>query len=456
MFKKNILISLMSLIILVDPLRFAYAQSQISDSEKLYALSLIWKDIDYNFPFFSQIDGFNLDTVYREYLQRVTETTDNYEFYQLLQEFTALFNDCNTKVTLPQHYREFLSYPLIMFDVIEDKIVVKNIGLSQKETIPIGSLLLEVEGVTVDRYLLEKVYPYVSAGNDLVRKKKAVLTMFHGYKDQEIPVKFQRPDGTIIETKLVRNASEDRWSEITWETDLFLHRWLDDEILYINLMSFHDELIIRMFKSVMRELKSCRGLIIDLRINKRGRPDIAYEILKYLSNEKKIPGVKVKTRKNISLYKAFGTPIPMYNYVPPEEYVDYYEGNIWHEEDQVMIDNDVAEEKILVPIVVLTGTDVAGGAEDLLASLQAVRSDVIIVGENTSGIRGNVLIQQLPGWGNIWITTTKEFLPNGQILSRVGIRPDIEIKQTYDDFQKDVDTVLEKGLKAIKDVLKNY
>lgn len=433
---------------------------ELTSEEKIYGLSLIWKEADYNFPHFHQIEGLDWDAEYRRFLSEITETGDIYEYYLKLQQFTALLKDCHTRVIFPQNFSHYLDYPLLRLERIEERVIVSRTGRRHADILPTGSQILEVDGEPVDRYLEKEVLPYIAASNQGVLYNRGMSMLFFGLKDSEVEVKFRYPpdyekdpvlaDRTGVAT-LVRSSVDDRWSGLADDgTDLLFHRWLDDDILYVALYSFNDELIIRMFDSILHELRECRGLILDLRENKIGRREVSDEILKYLTEEEILTGIAMETRKNISLYKAWGTPIHMYSYLPPEEYRDYGEGNVWHREERIKIENDSEREKIIVPLVILIGHETAFAAEDFLVALQSAREGVTLVGSHTAGSRGQALILRLPGGGHIFVSTHRDIYNDDKILTRVGIQPDAESKLLYEDYLNDTDTVLEKGYQIMR------
>ena len=86
----------------VFPVRI-YATDELdtlSDVEKLYGLSLFWKEASYNFAFFDQVPDLDWDKTYREYIPKVLATESTAEYYKVLQRFcypiacTVLCNLC--------------------------------------------------------------------------------------------------------------------------------------------------------------------------------------------------------------------------------------------------------------------------------------------------------------------------------------------------------------------------
>ena len=437
---------------------------RLTPEEKIYGLSVIWKEAEYNYPHFQQLPNLNWDREYRSYLSRVLETGNIYEYYQTLQQFAALLQDCHTRVILPQTFSTRLDYPLIQLKRIEGRVIVANIGNINAGGLPIGSEILQVNDLSLERYLREEVHPYISASNEAVLNNKGLSLLFFGERDNEVKVTFRYPpeyqeepdkSGTIGEAMLVRNRMFDRWSApMDTKEELLLHRWLDDEILYVALYSFNDELLIRLWHSIIPELQRSKGLILDLRENRWGKLEVSNEILKYLTTKEVLRGVTTESRQNISLYKAWGTPIQLYSYLPPEEYAAYGRGDVWHQEEPYEIGNDLEREKITVPLVVLIGSETASAAEDFLVMLREARHDVRLVGSHSAGSRGQAIILRLPGDGHIFIATQRDRYGEGNILTRKGVQVDLEAELKYEEYLAGEDNVIEAGAEVLREMIR--
>ena len=61
----------------------------VSREDKLYALSLIWKEADYNFVFFDQQPNLNWDSLYRAYIPKILATKNVYECVRVLTNLSA-------------------------------------------------------------------------------------------------------------------------------------------------------------------------------------------------------------------------------------------------------------------------------------------------------------------------------------------------------------------------------
>jgi carboxyl-terminal processing protease len=103
------------------------------------------------------------------------------------------------------------------------------------------------------------------------------------------------------------------------------------------------------------------------------------------------------------------------------------------------------------PTVVLINKGSASGAEILAGALRDNRG-IILIGENSFG-KGSVQKPfTLSDNSTLKITISKWLTPKEESISDVGLKPDIEIKMTEEDYEKGFDPQLEKAIEIIKGV----
>ena len=97
----------------------------ISTEEKIMGLSKLWSEIKYNFVNIDQID-FDPDTLFFEYIPRVLNASNDIEYYDILQQFAAAFNDGHTEVDSPFSWNEYNDYVPFLMEEGEDGIFIVN------------------------------------------------------------------------------------------------------------------------------------------------------------------------------------------------------------------------------------------------------------------------------------------------------------------------------------------
>ncbi|MEW5820433.1 MAG: S41 family peptidase [Cyanobacteriota bacterium] len=104
------------------------------------------------------------------------------------------------------------------------------------------------------------------------------------------------------------------------------------------------------------------------------------------------------------------------------------------------------------PIVIMIDGGSASASEILSGALKD-HHRAILVGVNTFG-KGLVQeINHLPGRAGINITTQKYLTPNDTDINKRGIQPDIEVKNTEDDFKNKNDKQLIIAIKIAEDLI---
>ncbi len=101
-----------------------------------------------------------------------------------------------------------------------------------------------------------------------------------------------------------------------------------------------------------------------------------------------------------------------------------------------------------VPTVVLINGGSASASEILAGALSDHKAAKLL-GEKTFG-KGSVQeLLDLEDGGKLKVTVARWFTPNGKNIDKAGIKPDIEVKLTDDDYNKNRDPQLEAAKRAL-------
>lgn len=174
-------------------------------------------------------------------------------------------------------------------------------------------------------------------------------------------------------------------------------RMIKDDIAYIRLNSFISQEATKEMKEALKELDKANGIIIDLRDNPGGLLTNAIEISDLFLKD----GVIVST-------------------VDRDGYIQSVNAD----------DNEVAEK----PIVVLVNENSASASEIFSGALKD-NQRAKIVGAKTFG-KGLVQgINKLEDGSGVNITIAKYLTPAKIDINQLGIKPDVEVKLTIDDYK---------------------
>lgn len=234
----------------------------------------------------------------------------------------------------------------------------------------------------------------------------------------EVVMKIRGKAGTKVKVSVLRQGEadlvdfemvRDRIQVMTVEYEM-----KDGKIGYIQITEF-DDVTYEQFRKAFEDLKAqgMESLVLDLRSNPGGDVDVTVKIANMFLKE----GIVVYTEdkdKNRTDYKS--------------DSQEYFEK----------------------PVAILLNGNSASASEILAGSLKD-RIDAKIVGTKSFG-KG--IIQEIIPLGDgsgIKLTRFQYFTPNGNVIHKVGIEPDVEIEFDAEAYQKDkTDNQLEKALELLR------
>jgi carboxyl-terminal processing protease len=443
-------------------------QEYLSAVDRMYGLSLIWREAKYNFAFFYRVPDLDWDYAYREYIPQVIAAEDLLTYYDLLSRFTALLKDGHTLVLSPKSLHLSLDRPKLALMNVENVPIVTNASLDLSESVPIGSALLEIGGIDSREYLLKRTVPAVCETTPHRLLDHATARLLLGSQGSQVECKFHTPDGSTIEMELVRNRRMDpspwlRTAQVPgpWEFRFFdewfydeapypsfIFRKLDGNVCYIALNSFMDQTVPALFTEKLPVIRHSSGLILDLRKNHGGSDDVGYSIAAHFLRQT-TETIPVRSPQNIAFYRASGVSLKD---TPPEKIADLSERareqllcfqNQWYYEEH-WGPIQPAPEIFSLPTVLLTDSETGSAAEDFIMAFESGKSLATRIGSGTAGSTGQPLIQDLPGGGGFAICTIR--MPWPEAVWQKGIEPNIYVEPTIEDVIKNEDRALETAV----------
>lgn len=180
----------------------AQIPNQLSNTEKVYGLSKFWQETNYNFIYLNKVNKNEWDSLYKEYIIKVQETKNDYEYYRLLQKFCAYLKDGHTNVYFPQKIQDsifntnFGEYRIFLTN-IEGKAIITRINESKKKEIPIGTEIVKVNNILTNEYLKKEVLPYISSSTDYVLEDWGISRLLEGYVGTTYDLELKLPNGKV-------------------------------------------------------------------------------------------------------------------------------------------------------------------------------------------------------------------------------------------------------------------
>jgi carboxyl-terminal processing protease len=100
------------------------------------------------------------------------------------------------------------------------------------------------------------------------------------------------------------------------------------------------------------------------------------------------------------------------------------------------------------PIVILVNKGTASASEILTGALKDNRN-ITVIGETSFGKGLVQRVVTLDDGSSLKVTTAKWYTPNGTLIQDTGIKPDIEVELTEDDYNNNKDPQLDRALEEI-------
>jgi C-terminal processing protease CtpA/Prc len=436
----------------------AQIPNTISKKDKLYGLSKFWMEANYNFVFLDKVDRLSWDSTYKSLLATIGETKNDYEYFRELQRFCALLKDGHTNIYFPTGvdtliYNNWFGDYRIYLTNVDGKAIITRVNKSKKDELPVGSEIIEVNGMATADYINKYVAPYISSSTDYVLKDWSIQQMLRSPVGTRYQLKIKKPDSKIITIAVVHERPKEQELYPPIETRKLLDfKWYENKVAYLSLNSFENPKIDTLFEALLPELYNAKALIIDLRFNGGGRTEVGREILKYLTHDSIFYGAKSATRQHTAVYKAWGGALKPVDTIGNAtralrllNFMDKAYYNFPYKPDTIRL----MANRIVVPTVVLMGHNTASAAEDFLIYADR-QKHFIKMGENSFGSTGQPYVFQLVGGAVARICTKKDTYPDGREFVGYGIKPDIEVRQSYNDFIMNRDAALEKALEYLK------
>ncbi len=425
--------------------------NNITNDEKLYWFSQIWSEVKYNFVNIDMLD-FNLDSLYKAMIPEALESANDFEYYRILKKFLASLGDGHTEVSSVGQFYHYTDYIPITFNDFNKKVYITLVGkIHGLDSTWVGAELIEIEGLPTIQYLETEIFPYISASTEQHLWMQGIHKIHSDLRYHPFRGTIKKMDGNIEKIEIERNGEATRTKEDAyWGPDrnfsinLVDISWLENNIALVAFNRFSpEEKAIEEFNEVLKELKKAKGVIIDLRKNGGGSTAVAWHLQKHLTMESQFLNYAWETRINNGVFKANG------NW--KDEYKDYFLSKaLQYEQPEVVQVSDTIN-RINCPTVILIGRYTLSAAEDFLVNLYEVPDRPKLIGEETGGSTGSPLIVRgLPGGGYARICTRRICYPvSGKRFVNSGIKPDIDIKQTIEDYLNNKDVVLEKAIEEI-------
>lgn len=445
---------------------------ELNKELKIYELSLIWKEAEYNFAFWDKVNkNLNWDIEYKKSLNTVLKTNNIFEYYLELKRFIALLKDGHTDVSFPEEVynspRYNSSLPISMA-YIDGEYYVVAIKECVKGVVKEYSKILKINDVDIHEYIETNILPYIwhekldSCADNLFNllhmgKEGSIVKFLFEFGGEKYEVNLTRKfrDYSWIKQK---PFSSEKYIEI-YESHTHTIKFTNDNIAIIKVDSFSNNDLPKEIYSNFEMLQKAKGFVIDIRNNGGGNSDNATALAALFIGEKFLTDV-MKYPAYYGPFKAWSTQ-GSFGEKTWEDVKEEKGNSKWWEKVYKVHKHEYFEYttstanisnlpgKLEGPLVILCSERTASAAENFILYMKH-HTNAIIIGNKTYGSTGLPLPIKLESGGEFRVCTQHCYELNEDEFINKGIRPNIICINGIDDYKNRIDKVLLKGLDVIR------
>lgn len=367
-----------------------------ADKEKIVALGDKVQTVDedaFDFNVYWEAwDSLRSDFVYRNKIK------DKEMFYGSIKGLAAATKDPYTVFMTPDETKEFANDLAGTFEGIGAEVGMRNDIITI--VAPLAGMPAEKAGLKAG----DKVYT--------INGESAL-----GLTVDEAVKKIRGPKGTIVTLTVIRDK-ETTPREIKIERGIIIVKSVElsfrpDGIALIKVSNFNNDTE-SLFKDAIVKIneKKPKGIILDLRNNPGGYLDTAVSMISEWVKEGPVVLEQFGDGRR-NEYVAKGNP-----------HLDSYK-----------------------TIVLVNGG--SASASEIVAGALRDYNKATLVGENTYGKGSVQTIRDLSDGSSIKVTIATWMTPNGDFINEKGLLPQVEVKMTVSDVEKNKDPQLQKAVDLI-------
>ncbi len=383
------------------------------------AIDFVWTTVNERY-YDPKLNGVDWTAVRARYEPRLLAAKSDDEFWELLDKMTGELKDSHTRVHSPklvEQQRNGESHSLgLGFIELNGEIVVTTVNPASDAWwagARAGMSIKTIDGNPALAYYQKLVAESRDTSTPWARTRGAVRKINSGDVGTVVSMTFVRSDKTEFDVEMKRRKFP--------TPPEYVARVLPSGIGYVRFSGFVASMEGGIIAEIAR-MKDTPGMIIDIRNNGGGSGAMAKNILSRFYKEKQ-SGLKTLTRT--------GKPITVL-FVPITKMV----------EDM----NGVGPIAYTKPVVVLTNESSASASE-IFSVVMKETGRATLIGQRTCGcLLGYFGLADIPGGGQMAYSEIGFIAKNGFRIEGDGVKPDIEVNPSREDYLLGRDRVLERAV----------
>ncbi len=375
---------------------------------RLYHLGNLWMEVKRNFVYYNRVHV-NWDSLFIAAMPLVEKAQSNEECAIIAQRMLAQLGDGHTYVDCSP----FRELPLST-KMINGRIYVDFVGSSSFRDAGVrrGMEVTRLGGMTPRDYTEKFVVPFLSSSTPQWTEYLAYGGFMKVDRTHDtLAMEFGDGKKTVCYDCFPESIA---WDLPCSEDPDISFKTLDGNIGLLKICSFNDFGMRARFDTIYPEILKTKALIIDIRGNGGGNSGNADYIVRHLSDDS-IHRQNWDSPVYCPAYRSWGMQMP------PCKNDGGYMRPI------------VGKAHYLKPIVLLVDNGTFSAAEDFCVAVRSLHRGPVI-GRATGGSTGNGVRLTIFGDYCVNICSKHDYCYDGTEFVGVGIKPDVEVTDTYRSF----------------------
>lgn len=430
----------------------------ISIEEKIYTLSYLWKEAEYNFAFWAMIPEIDWDKTYREYLKLVIDSKDDFEFFCLIKRFFATLKDGHTCVNFPNDLLKNYKLP-IYIDYFDGDFILSGVPIGQEQQL--NKKIISFNGILIDDFINEYLFPnfWHEVPMSLYKSGAIVSALIIAFRDKnEIvietetgSIKIGLHDNREVTSSIYNALSFGKVTDI-FSGDSCKISVSEDNICIISIPAFYSSDLVDDVISYKYEINKTKAIIIDVRGNQGGMGATPYELAQLFFGGEYVARNDFKTPSHNAQLHAL-EPYLDEAKIDTDEWkhkqIYQMKNHTYYEtEDNETVNFNNYDTVFNQQTILLTDWDTACAAEEFVDYFK-MSNRALTVGSTTYGSGSEAMIRELPCGAKMWLGTTWSKLCSGKEYVNIGIEPDIYVENSLEDVINGNDRVMKTAIDII-------
>jgi hypothetical protein len=396
----------------------AYPEMRFPSREyRLLAVFRIWSVINFFFPSKS-LTGEDWDSVVRQAIAEFEGASNASEYTFAVAHLVHHFYDSHAALTAPSLDEQFGAHPPMRVEFVEGQPVITAILDAQPESgVEVGDVLTEIngEGIETRAAFWSKA---VSASTPQFERVQIARVLLAGREGSTVELTLRKRNGAVAKRSLVRSAKYLRPALPVYGGRTGpVYRILPGNIGYADLDRLDGAEVSAMFAM----FSDTKAIIFDMRGYPQHSP---WEVVGRLNSQQAVPAI---------IAEEWWINSPS---VPGGISINQDVGHVavgsgdYRGKTAVLIDGRTLSQ-----------------AEHIALHLKA--AGALMIGAATGGADSSASSFSVPGGITIRFTAALVREPNGRLIQRGGILPDVQVEPTIESIRSGRDEVLERAVEVL-------